>query len=167
MEHAEKTVFTSPPSARGCFVTAAVCILFLPILMAIERTADLEVQSAWFVASGIAVVASVCLALILSVVVQELRLDPVNRTYVFRFTKLSTPLEGKFDEFERLDVEWHHGIRPEGVYVLYLHWKESAHGAVSLGSFADAKSANGEAQRIRTMLGLPTSDASVGSTAKH
>jgi hypothetical protein len=153
----EVIVYQSPGSGRFGYAALSVAVFLFPIFVLFMLPHEIS-PAGYIAVIGVMLVASVTLYVILCNIVQELRIDPAERKYEYRFLTFSAPIEGSFDDLEKLSVDWRPGLRESGSYHLYLHWKEHRSLEVMLPDHTDGKAIYQEGERLAEAIGLPPPD---------
>lgn len=157
----EVIVYQSPGSSRVGYAALSLAVFLFPIIVLFMLPHEIS-PAGYIAVIGVMLVASITLYIILCNIVQELRIDPTERRYEYRFLTFSAPIEGDFDELEKLSVDWRPGLRESGSYHLYLHWKEHRSLEVMLPEHTDGKAIYKEGERLAKAIGLPPPDRADG-----
>ena len=149
----EVIIYQSPGTHKLWNALLSLAVFLFPIFVLLMLPH--EISAAGYAAViGVMLIASITLYVILCNIVQELRIDPVERRYEYRFLTFSAPLAGTFDDLDKLSVDWRPGLRESGSYHLYLHWKENRSLEVMLPDHSSGDAIYKEGDKLAVAIGL-------------
>src|ERR1051325_3823075 len=97
----EKIVYQSAGTGRLGYALLSLAVFLFPIFVLMMLPHEIS-PAGYIAAIMVLLIASVTLYIVLCNIIQELRIHPASRRYEYRFLSFSAPIQGDFDDLDKL-----------------------------------------------------------------